>query len=129
MFPSDTGMILRKWHWLTCSQERKVRLVQSETDPIVLDWHWYQVKIPEPLQMRLAQLFPSDTGTVGCKRHWNDCSQWHLHNCSQVVLAKFFPSETGTIFPKWHALLRLFSSDTGKIFPKWHWYNCSQVRL
>ena len=52
-------------------------------------------------QLRLAQLFPSETDPIVPK--------WHWHDCLQVRLAQLFPRETSKVVPKW----------TGTIVPKW----------
>ena len=45
-------------------------------------------------QVRLAQLFPSETGPVVRK--------WPWHDYLQVRLAQLFSSETSKVVPKWH---------------------------
>ena len=85
-------------------------------------------------QMRSTGLLISETGKIGSKGHWHDCSK-------QVTLAQLFPSETGAIIPKLKQQdcplvrqIQLFPSETGTIeietiFPKWNWHHCYQVTL
>ena len=105
---------------------------------IVTSWRQSnaQLRLAQYSQVRLARLFPSDTGTI--------VSKWYWHNFSQVTLAQLFTSKTGTIIPKWDwpncsqvTLTRLFASETGTIVPTWdqqgcsevNWHHCSQVNF
>ena len=80
--------IVPKWDWHNCPQVRLAQLFPWETGTIVFKWDWRNCS-----QVRLTQLFPSETDTIVFK--------WDWHNCFQVRLTQLFPSETGKIVPKW----------------------------
>ena len=76
-------------------------------------------------QMRSTGLLISETGKIGSKGHWHDCSK-------QVTLAQLFPSETGAIIPKLKQQdcplvrqIQLFPSETDTIILNWDWRDCS----
>ena len=89
---------------------------------IVTSWRQSnaQLRLAQYSQVRLARLFPSDTGTI--------VSKWYWHNFSQVTLAQLFPSDTDTIVCKWdwhncsHVRpARLFRSELAPLFPSEFW--------
>lgn len=88
-------------------------------------------------QMRLTGLLISETGKIGSKGHWHDCSkQVTLAQLFQGELAWLFSNDTGTIIPKWNwrdysqvKAARLLPSETDTVVPQWVWHDYSKLRL
>ena len=83
---------------------------------------WIQLRLALLILVTLAQFFPSGTGAIALK--------WHWQSCSQARLAWLFPSEIeGTIVPKWNWRRDCSQVRLAKIVPKWEWHKFENVSI